>query len=107
MQKNSDLCCSVAPQKIVNIPYPNHTSELVRLKKIKGQIEGILKMIEDGRYCVDILVQFRAVGSALLATEKTILDKHIRGCVQQALTSKNKKEIDQKIEELTALVCRN
>ena len=104
MQENLHSCCAVEPQKIIKSPNPDHTSELARLKKIQGQLEGLVKMILEQRYCVDILVQFRAVAAALAVVEKTILNNHMRRCVQKALESKNKKEIDQKVQELMDLL---
>ena len=106
MQENIKNCCQQTPQPILKHSHPDHTSELARLKKIQGQVDGLVKMISEQRYCVDILVQFRAVAAGLAVVEKTILDKHMRSCVQKALESKNKKEIDQKVEELMDLLSK-
>ncbi len=106
MQEQLHHCCQTSQPEILKSPHPDHTSELARLKKAQGQIEGLIKMISEQRYCVDILVQFRAVSAALAAAEKTILDKHIRNCVQKAVESKNKKEIDTKISELVDLISK-
>lgn len=83
---------------------PDHTSALARLKKIKGQINGIEKMIEDQRYCVDILIQFRAVSAALSSIEMAIFRKHVESCVRGAFESKNKTKVKEKIDELIDLV---
>ena len=79
---------------------------LSRLKKIKGQLGGLEKMIEDQRYCVDILVQFRAVIAALSAIEKSVFERHITGCVNEAILSKDKIVIKEKVEELTKLISK-
>ncbi len=106
MQENLHHCCKTEQPKLLTSPHPDHTSELARLKKIQGQLEGLAKMITEQRYCVDILVQFRAVTAALAAAEKTILDKHIRKCVQKAVESKDKNKIDTKISELMELISK-
>ncbi len=63
-------------------------------------------MIQDSRYCVDILVQFRAVMAALRSIEVSIFEKHIQHCLASALHSKDKKQIDKKMKELTDLLLR-
>ncbi len=86
--------------------YPDHSSQLTRLSRIRGQIEGIERMIGEQRYCVDILIQFRASMAALRAVELNIFDSHIRHCVASALKSKDEKVIETKIQELTELLGR-
>lgn len=63
-------------------------------------------MIGDGRYCVDILVQFRAAMAALRTVEVGVFEKHLEHCLSAALHSKDKKQIDVKIKELTELLTR-
>ena len=58
-----------------------------RLNRIEGQIRGIARMIEDDRYCIDILTQVAAVQSALDALARKLLEHHLHGCVAQAITS--------------------
>ncbi len=58
---------------------------LRRLRRIEGQVRGLQRMVEEGRYCVDILVQVAAVKAALDAVGLSLLDGHIRGCVQDAI----------------------
>ncbi|HHT70984.1 MAG TPA: metal-sensitive transcriptional regulator [Firmicutes bacterium] len=58
---------------------------LQRLRKIEGQIRGIQRMINDGRYCVDILTQLAAAQAALNKVGLMVLEDHIRGCVAQAI----------------------
>src|SRR5688500_5393536 len=79
--------------------HTGHQSELPRLKRIKGQIEGIERMISDGRYCVDILIQVKAAKSALQALENSILQSHLGSCVQQALEAKDSFSAHAKIKE--------
>jgi DNA-binding FrmR family transcriptional regulator len=66
-----------------------HSDNLIRLARIKGQIEGIERMLREGRYCPEILQQVKSVGSAIKGLEGSVLEGHIRGCVRKALTSDN------------------
>lgn len=79
----------------------DHSNNLPRLNRISGQIEGIKKMIEDKRYCTDILMQLRAVRSALKSVESNILQKHLHHCVAQSFSCDSEK--DKKIDELKML----
>ena len=80
---------------------PNHGENLPRLNRISGQVEGIKKMIEEGRYCMDIIIQIKAARSALKSVEKNILKKHLQHCVAAAFSSNEARE--EKIDELIAL----
>jgi DNA-binding FrmR family transcriptional regulator len=60
---------------------------LQRLRKIEGQVRGVQRMLEEDRYCVDVLVQLAAVRSALGAVGQSLLETHVRGCVASALQS--------------------
>ena len=82
---------------------PNHADNLPRLNRISGQIDGIKKMIEEERYCVDIVNQIKAVRSALKSVEKNILSKHIKHCVAASFST-SKAEQQQKIDELIGLL---
>ena len=83
-----------------------HSEQLVFLKKIEGQVRGIQKMIEDGRYCVDIITQLHSVVGAILRIEEKILHKHIEGCVIGALKGNSKSEKQKKINELLELIAK-
>ena len=78
---------------------PSHTDQLQRLRRIEGQIRGVIKMIEDKRYCVDILQQTSAISAALKAVQNNILKDHMTSCVATALKSNKKKEQVNKIKE--------
>lgn len=86
--------------------HPDHSGFLPRLKRIGGQVGGIEKMIEEGRYCVDILVQFRAVMAALRSVEVSIFEKHLEHCLSSAMHSRDEKLIEEKIKELSGLLIR-
>jgi DNA-binding FrmR family transcriptional regulator len=86
--------------------YPDHSVELKRLSRIQGQIEGVRKMIEERRYCPEILTQLRAVRAALAALEANVLESHLQSCVTDAFASGNEKEREQKIRELKEIFRR-
>jgi DNA-binding FrmR family transcriptional regulator len=77
-----------------------------RLHRIEGQIRGIEKMVEDDRYCIDILTQIAAVNTALEAVAFKILDEHVRHCVAGALASGDENDAKTKTEELLQAVQR-
>ena len=82
------------------LSHPDHSAELIRLKRVKGQIEGLERMILDRRYCTDIIIQTKAAKSALKAFESAVLQQHLRGCVKSAMQSKNAFEAEEKIQEI-------
>lgn len=86
--------------------HPSHSAEIARLKRIKGQVEGVEKMIVEKRYCPDIIVQIRAVRAALLALEGSVLKTHLRHCVKDALQTKDSVKSEEKIQEIIELLAR-
>ncbi|WAH38143.1 metal-sensitive transcriptional regulator [Alicyclobacillus dauci] len=80
----------------------NKSNLLSRLKRIEGQVRGIQKMIEEDRYCVDIITQLAAVKSATHQVALNLLDSHAHHCVKEAITHGNDGEA--KIEELMDVV---
>jgi DNA-binding FrmR family transcriptional regulator len=77
-----------------------------RLHRIEGQVRGVERMVEDDRYCIDILTQIAAVSTALEAVAVKILDEHVRHCVAGALASGDEADSQTKIEELLEAVQR-
>jgi DNA-binding FrmR family transcriptional regulator len=77
-----------------------------RLHRIEGQVRGIEKMVEDDRYCIDILTQISAVNTALESLAFKILDEHVRHCVAGALSSGDEADAQTKIDELLEAVQR-
>ena len=74
---------------------------LARLKKVEGQTRGVQKMIEEERYCVDILAQLSAIKAAVSKVELALLESHTRGCVADAIREDNGEE---KIRELMEVI---
>ena len=87
--------------------HPDHKAQISRLRRIKGQVEGVEKMIEARRYCPEIITQIRAASAALKSLEASILERHLRHCVADALESKNTTEQNKKIAELLDLFKRS
>jgi DNA-binding FrmR family transcriptional regulator len=77
-----------------------------RLKRIEGQVRGLVRMVEDDRYCIDIVTQLSAVRAALRRAEEEILADHTAHCVENAIASGNKAEQRRKIGELIEVLSR-
>ena len=77
-----------------------------RLSRIEGQVRGISRMIEEERYCIDILQQMQAIKSALGKVEDAILKDHAATCVETAIASGDEKEQREKFAELVDLMGR-
>lgn len=77
-----------------------HDEELVRLRRIEGQIRGIQKMIEEKRYCIDILTQISSVVGAIKGVEENIMERHLKGCVQQSFNRGSREDRTKKIDEV-------
>ncbi|MBO6687101.1 MAG: metal-sensitive transcriptional regulator [Hyphomonas sp.] len=75
-----------------------------RLSRIEGQVRGVSKMIEEDRYCIDVVRQVQAIKAALTGLEKLLLDQHIDTCVETALKSDDVSERRTKVEELVAVL---
>ncbi|MGB9430112.1 MAG: metal-sensitive transcriptional regulator [Gammaproteobacteria bacterium] len=84
----------------------SHASQLPRLKRIYGQVAGLVRMVEEERYCGDILTQLRAVQAALEGVQQGILKSHIEHCVAGAIESGDSRERDVKLAELFEILKR-
>ena len=77
-----------------------------RLRRIEGQVRGVNQMVEDDRYCIDVLTQVSAITKALEAVALGLLDEHLRHCVVEAARSGDDTERTRKVDEATAAVRR-
>lgn len=77
-----------------------------RLKRIEGQVRGIARMIDEDRYCIDVLTQLRAVRAALRRVEDEVLNDHVAHCVEGAIASGDAAEQRHKVQELIAVLTR-
>ena len=82
----------------------NHLLVLNLLKTARGQIDGIIRMIEEDRYCIDISNQLVAVEALLRKANATVLKAHMRGCVTDVLELGSKDEREQKLNELDCVI---
>ena len=83
------------------------TAVLKRLNRIEGQVGGLSRMVQEGRYCIDIVTQISAVRAALRRAEEEILRDHVSHCVEHAIASGDKKDQRKKITEIIEVLGRS
>lgn len=79
---------------------------LKNLNRVEGQVRGIAKMVEEDRYCIDVVTQIEAARAALARIESDLLRQHLGHCVHRAMNSKNASEQERVIEELVGVFRR-
>jgi len=79
---------------------------LKRLKRIEGQVRGLARMVEEDRYCIDVVTQISAVRAALRRAEEEILRDHVAHCVERAIASGDRDDQRQKIAEIMDVLGR-
>ncbi len=82
------------------------TSVMKRLNRVEGQVRGLSRMVEDDRYCIDIVTQIAAVRAALRKIEEAVLTDHVAHCVEQAIRSGDPDDQRRKIAELMEVLGR-
>lgn len=80
---------------VKTVVQPNKQALLVRLNRIEGQVRGVAKMLEEDRYCIDVLTQIAALRSALDAVALRLLEDHTKGCVSKAMCHGDDSAIDE------------
>lgn len=85
---------------------PGYKEQIPSLNRIEGQLKGIKKMIEERRYCVDILTQLKAVKAAVNKVEQAVLKSHMQHCLMHAVESNDENDILNKIDELMQLLSK-
>ncbi|WP_342454961.1 metal-sensitive transcriptional regulator [Aurantiacibacter sp. D1-12] len=95
LQDGNDMAANESSEDIVK-----------RLNRIAGQAKGVARMIEEDRYCIDVLTQMQAIKSALAKVESAVLKRHAATCVSQAIASGDEAEQRQKFSELVDLIER-
>lgn len=78
--------------------HPDHGELLPKLNRAQGQLEGTKRMITERRYCPEIIQQLRAARKALVSIEASLLERHLRECVAEAIDSKAKSHLNEKID---------
>lgn len=80
---------------------------LKRLSRIEGQVRGLARMVEDDRYCIDVVTQVAAIRAALSRVEEEILRDHMGHCIKHAMTSGSEREQKAKVDELLDVFARS
>lgn len=86
------------------MPHPIHKKHLPSIKRIEGQLRGVAKMVEEEKYCIDILNQIKAARKAIASLEGKILNAHLKTCVKDSI--KGEKDYERKVEELINVLKR-
>lgn len=86
--------------------HENRGKLLNRLNRIEGQVRGVARMIEEDRYCIDVLTQLQAIRAAVQKAETELLKDHLDHCIEGAIVSGDKNEQRQKAGELIELLGR-
>ncbi len=84
--------------------HPDHSDQVMRLNRIEGQVRGIKRMIEERRYCMEILYQLNSITAALNQVKKNILRRHLEGCLSQALGTGSSGVGEEKIQEVMRFI---
>jgi CsoR family transcriptional regulator, copper-sensing transcriptional repressor len=97
--------CQVGPgHKALAVDPALKKSNQKRLRRIEGQVRGLEKMVEDDRYCADIITQIASVQEALRGVARNLMKNHLHHCAAKALRSGNREEADAMYEQLLALI---
>ena len=83
------------------------SSVLKRLGRIEGQVRGLSRMVEEDRYCIDVVTQLSAVRAALRAVEEEVMRDHAAHCIEHAISSGDKSEQRRKVAELMDVLTRS
>jgi CsoR family transcriptional regulator, copper-sensing transcriptional repressor len=94
-------------RKAVGVDPEIKSSNLRRLRRIEGQIRGLQKMVEEERYCADIVIQISSVQEALRGVGKALLRNHLHHCASEAIREGNKKQASDMYEELLDLIYKH
>ena len=100
--KMTKMCCSVTSKASAKNG-TDHSEQLVRLNRIKGQIDGITRMIQEKAYCPNIVMQIQAARSALASLQGVILKTHLEHCVKEGFKKGNSKDVDELVGELIGI----
>ena len=93
-------CCGCVKQKYRDKDSKEYKCLVSRLRRIEGQVRGVCKMVEEDRYCVDILTQVSAIQSALNAFNKELLAQHIKSCVVDDIRAGHDEVVDELVATL-------
>jgi DNA-binding FrmR family transcriptional regulator len=94
-------------RKAVAVDADLKTSNLKRLRRIEGQIRGLQKMVEEDRYCADIMVQISSVQEALRSVGRALMRNHLRHCAAQAISHGSPEEAEAMYDEILELIYKH
>ena len=94
-------------RKAIGVDPAIKSSNLKRLRRIEGQIRGLQKMVEEDRYCADIVIQISSVQEALRGVGKALLRNHLHHCASQAIRGGNRERASDMYEELHDLIYKH
>jgi DNA-binding FrmR family transcriptional regulator len=94
-------------KKAAGVDHETKQSNLRRLRRIEGQVRGLHKMVEEDRYCADIMIQISSVQEALRAVGRALMRNHLRHCATQALTKGSPNETEAMYDELLELIYKH
>jgi DNA-binding FrmR family transcriptional regulator len=97
----------VKGRKAAGVDAELKAASLNRLRRIEGQIRGLQKMVEEDRYCADILVQMASVQEALRGVGRNLMKNHLQHCASKAIASGNAKQAGEMYDELLELIYKH
>lgn len=106
----TDLCASdasLSERKAVSVDPAIKSSNLRRLRRIEGQIRGLQRMVEEDRYCADILTQVSSVQEALRAVARALMRNHLTHCATHAIRSESAEDRQAMYDELLGMIYKN
>ncbi len=103
-QGSSACACETSARKAVAVDPETKAANRHRLRRIEGQIRGLQKMVEDDRYCADIITQIASVQEALRGVARNLMRNHLHHCADKALRSGKKQEAQAMYDELLELI---
>jgi DNA-binding FrmR family transcriptional regulator len=95
------------PRKAVGVDAATKASNLRRLRLIEGQVRGLQKMVEDDRYCADIMVQISSVQQAMRGVGRALMRNHLKHCATKAIASGDPKQSEAMYDELLELIYKH
>ena len=101
---NAACACDASVRKAVGVDPEIKVANRHRLRRIEGQIRGLQKMVEDDRYCADIITQIASVQEALRGVARNLMKNHLHHCAAKALTSGKPKQAEAMYDELLELI---
>lgn len=99
--------CGTEGRKATHVDLEVKTSNVKRLRRIEGQVRGLQKMVEDERYCTDIVIQISSVQEALRGVARSLMRNHLRYCAAKSIREGTEKEASAMYDELLDLVYRH